>query len=1159
MRRNIRTLLMGRAWAGNALAAFLWVAPASAQQPPDAPAEVTGQDTVEDGSTSEGGLAPQADAAPQAPASTGSGAESNIPKPDTDGPKTETDTETFSKDPPPPIEPETAPPSLQQNAEEITVTGSWIKRSNLTTPVPLSLIDAQDIDLSGETDLSNLVQELPALFNSVTSQQSVDNNDTSDRISAGLALLDLRDLGTKRTLVLVNGRRHVGGRAGDTAVDINTIPAALVERVEVITGGSSAVYGADAVSGVVNFVLKKDFEGISARVQQGLSGQGDGSRTFLSLVSGLNFDKRKGNITVALQYGRESSITFGDRGFSRNNGIANDYDNPDLFIQAGESSDPAQVGQIKDPTPDVPASAIRRRGTFAISSRHGRIAPDINSDGIGDLPGQFGSREFFTDVNNNGINDLRETVLGRGVPTDDPDRGYGSLVYDGDSDRLRLFEQGVIAGQSNQFGGDGIADTLNFAEMFPSTQRFVANSTFRYDLSSAMAFFAEAKFVYSQTEINASINTFNDFLPVKVDNPYMPASLRDALLAVQQPFTEFANPQLVITRDQTDLGTGGSKIDRTTLRLVTGLEGDLPNGWSYNVAVNFGRTRELQTLRNQRVEDRWYAALDAVDDPRTAEVDPICRSDLAPEIERLRQVEAEGQLSPEETVLLARLRELNPEAPPVYTATPRPAIPRGFYTFQAGDGQCKPLNLFGAGAISPQAIDFVTVDDEREEIIEQQVVSALLTGDSSTYFELPYGPIGFAAGLEYRREFSEALPSALNRDQFIFASGDQPLEGSYNVIEGFAEVAIPVLEDLPGARLLSVEGALRVSEYSTVGTTVTTQARGTYAPTVDMSFRGTLSRAVRAPNVSELFQPLEVGFFRPRDPCDENRIDGGPNPANRRRNCREAGIQSGFIDPNTSRFEGLQGGNDELQEEVADTITVGLVLTPRWVPDLALTLDYWDIDLTDAIEFPTAQDIVNSCYDAASLDNKFCRDLERDPNTQGLSFLRRRQQNIASKRARGWDFTAGYRLVPGDWFDTDWGTFDIGFGGTYLYRRFDVRVVNDPTSKDPERGELGRPIWATNTNLRWSYEGLVLNWQTRWQAGQFLGGVEREDGNEFLPSKSSDVWVHDLGLSYSLLDRFEVFGGVNNLTDRKPIITEANFPVSGLGRYFFAGVRGQLE
>lgn len=198
--------------------------------------------------------------------------------------------------------------------EEVVVTGSRLQRRNVETPAPISVISAEAVLQSGETDISQLLRETPALNGSLPSTNSTNTGFDSDLADdTGVGRLNLRNLGSNRTLVLVNGRRHVSSIQGSSDVDVGSIPIALIERVETLTGGSSAIYGADAVTGVVNFVLKDDFEGVDYRLQTSVSGEGDSNNTFAAFTYGTNIDDGRGNITFSVEYTKQESLQARER------------------------------------------------------------------------------------------------------------------------------------------------------------------------------------------------------------------------------------------------------------------------------------------------------------------------------------------------------------------------------------------------------------------------------------------------------------------------------------------------------------------------------------------------------------------------------------------------------------------------------------------------------------------------------------------------------------------------------------------------------------------------------------------------------------------------------------------------------------------------------
>ena len=342
---------------------------------------------------------------------------------------------------------------------------------------------------------------------------------------------------------------------------------------------------------------------------------------------------------------------------------------------------------------------------------------------------------------------------------------------------------------------------------------------------------------------------------------------------------------------------------------------------------------------------------------------------------------------------------------------------------------------------------------------------------------------------------------------------------------------------------------------------------GLYAPTKDILFRGTYAVAVRAPNISELFDPPQGAFFRPFDPCDVGNLPTAPDPARRQANC-EAFFDSinfdptfgtgtySYVDPLTARFSGSISGNPELQEETATTWTVGTQITPTFLPGFALSVDYYNIEIEDSINAVDDQDIVDNCVDAATIDNPFCPLINRSSNNGGFTFLRQILLNFARSETAGVEASAQYRFSLGE------HKFTLNGSGTWVDKLNDFPDPLDLTFIDPELGEIQRPEWAARGSATWDWKGLSLTWSTTWLDRQGFRGVEIEDvgntgGDTFSPENglASDTFIHDASFNYEASDKFTVYGGVNNIFNKKPFITEQAYPVSPVGTFFFLGGR----
>lgn len=1070
----------------------------------------------------------------------------------------------------------------EEEIEEITVTGSRIARDpNLGAPVAVQSVSAEDIQLSGKMDIVEVVREIPALLTSESGDSSAspvgsafDSDNSSVLSASGESVLQLRGMGLERTLVLVDGRRHVAGAVGTSAVDINSIPQPLIERVEVLTGGASAIYGADAVTGVVNFIMKDDYEGLEFTAQGGVSSEGDGEDYRVSALWGTNFAGDRGNFTAAVDYRTREPVLQGDRAWSIDNGIGLRRSHPDLRFQDGDIladgstpnlsafystgagrfpygfSIPGTQDFIDDYTAEFgaaptltaaeqalfdravnsPALLIGRQNTFSISSEGGVIMPESYFQN-GTLPG--------LDLDGNGVDDCLDSYQGFIAFA----AGAGGCWNIDQGGNVRPYNDGLVAGAFNQFGGDGVhANGYDPNWLSPDSEQTSINLSGHYDVADDLTLFAEFKYVTSDTETLGVGTGFYDLLTVRPDNPFIPASL--------QPIA-VASGGFRITRDPQDLGGNRDLLEREMSRFVVGLEGEFQNGWGYEFSLNRGQTDITQHNRGATIMDRYWAAIDVTTD---ASGNPICRSDI------------------------------DPAAPPT-NPFDIPLFDPGYFTFNPGDGSCVPYNILnGPQGATPAVIDWLMTTEVHEYELEQTVFSGVLDGELE--FGLDAGNIAFAAGAEFRTERSTSSfddltvgicpvstpdcgAGQLVRDLPNFRQTSLVFDpeflatnsvGAYDVWDVFGEVEVPLLTGAQFAEELTFNAAARFSQYSNVGDTFTWQTGLVWTPVEDIRFRGTLSRAVRAPNITELFQPASGQTFRPTDPCDQGVIDAliannDPTAATRESNCRSDGIPDGYTDPLSARFSGVTSGNSSLSEEEADTLTVGFVFQPTFLEGLTASVDFWDIEIKDAIDFVAAQDIVDNCYDSTTFPNQFCTLLGRNrdpasPQFLGLNFLQQTQLNFGKIESAGVDFAVAYA------FELGANAFSVSVMGSKIEKLDEFFDPGDPTVVDPELGELRRPELTGNIRLNWGLGPFGVNWTSLYQDQQALSLVEIETSSfNYGPAGFADeFWSHDLSASWDVRDNIRIFGGVNNVTDETPFLTESAYPVGPRGRYFFVGL-----
>jgi iron complex outermembrane receptor protein len=983
--------------------------------------------------------------------------------------------------------------------EELVVTGSRIRLQDFVSPNPVSTLTGEAIERSGVTNVTDLMENYPALVGS-TDTQALSN--AADRGSVGLNLLNLRNLGTKRTLVLVDGRRHVAGQAGSAAVDTNAIPVALIDRVEVLTGGASAIYGADGVSGVVNFITKRNFDGLDVRAQYGWSDLGGGEESFISALGGRNFMDGRANLTVGLEYSNRDAIDPQDRDFSRVGQRETLVDNPADYPDENPGVDRADWGD-----------------TDLVFARDGRYI---------------------------------DTALGGGVYTR---AGFGPTLsgvsFQGDG---TPWQDGIYTGGFSMLGGSGTPLDLFQTELVPGLERWTGYVGGMFEIMPNHRMFADFKYNNAKTSFKSQ-PTFDYGILVPIDNPYIPASIRADALApggTAAAGTWLPTPGVLVARDNFDLGNVRREIERETFRGVIGFEGDLSPSVAYNVSYTYGQTKESNTELNNRNNLRWFAAIDAVRDPNSGNI--VCRSTLDP--------------SP------------IPDGDQFGT----PVDADAWNSVYVGGGQasgCVPINIFGEGGISPEAAVWINDEATSSAKIEQQVFSAYITGDSSQAFSLPAGPVGFVLGTEYRKEKSTDTPSD---DELLGAQlgydvtwlGQGAVEtGEFEVHELFGELAIPIVRDLPLVDSFDLNLAYRFSDYSTIGTTDTWNIGAQWRVTQDLMIRGSRARAVRAPNISELFLPQTQTFRTITDPCESDNVQAGTEF--RVANCTAAlgfdPTQVEFINTTSSSVEGVVGGNPDLKAETGDTQTLGLVFTPRFAPGLSMSLDYYRITLTDAVNLFTANTIIESCYDLEQ-PNDFCGLFTRDPNSQFVDSFQEYSVNVSSYETAGFDFSMQYLLNPVDFgVERDVGTFQFNLVANRLTKLEFVEI--DGAEASSELGFAGAPKWQANFDVTWLWNDLMVNYGFNWFDETKRFTDERRASNpNYVPDgywNWSPRETHDIQVQYTFRDRYQAYAGVNNFTNQLPdrgstgtastgaaAFTEGASPVGPVGRYFYVGMKSSF-
>lgn len=986
----------------------------------------------------------------------------------------------------------------ESEIEEVVITGSRITRFEGDFVAPVLSLGAERLEQSGNTNIEDFISEVGAL---VGSSGSFETQTTGDGAQMGVNALNMRNLGNNRTLTLVNGRRHVSSIAtGEPLVDTNTIPVALIERIDVLTGGASAVYGADAVSGAVNFVLKDDFEGFAVRSQFGMSDDGDAEDGFASFVWGSDVAGGRGNITASYEFRTQERLEIFERDYA-------------LFQRQYLVNNPAEFRKTDDP--NVPDRVLSPPG----SRNYTFTAPDGRYDILGFDP-----------------------VTGRTLTYP------SSIALGADGSPFQVGER--ISGSAH-LGGDGTPTAFFSSSLIPEQSVHAFNLLSNFDLTDSTTAFGEFKFVRSDA-VNPRSSSFTTVLELSLDNPFIPDAFDSTLARIQ-------NPAINMARDDLEMRSLNDNT-RDTTRVVLGLRGDLTDWMNYEVSANYGTTKVTTRLTNQRLEDRYFAALDAVTDPATGQ--PTCRSNLDP-----------SAVPPNDSVVSSWNPAVWGQAANM-TFTPGP------------NSGCVPFNpfvdgrqyFFTAGQLNPNdpnaASQFFITGNGRALVddgeVNQTVYNGFVAGDSSGLgFELPAGPMDFVLGAEYRKEEVSNTPDRIrsNVNGLTPLNFVRPSGASHDVTEVFTEVSAPIFEDLaPFLQSLRLDGAYRYSDWSTIGQTTAWSFGANWSLTDDFILRGSVGESVRAPNLVELFEPDNEASFRPEDVCEQANLPF--QTANTVANCA-ADLSAIGVNPATFISEspvgrpGVRGGNADLTEEISNTITAGFVYTPEFLPGLVTAVDWWEIDMSQGVLYPSADEIVERCYDQPTMDNQFCRLFTRATTGALIGIiidLEQRPVNVSNLYTSGVDFSAQYPLDLGDW-----GTVNLALNGTWLDSLKSQPTV-DPTQIEEVGQEdtlLGQqaPEWVANLNANWFRGPLSFTYRLRYQSGL---EIYREDEIARQPDISAymgtkPVRVQDIQGSYAFNSGFEAYFGVNNLTKQEPDPTYLNLPVGPRGRVVYLGISANFD
>ncbi len=955
-------------------------------------------------------------------------------------------------------------PAEQQ--EEIIVTGSRIARDVTDASTPLAIINAEEVKLSGTVNMDKVLSDQPQFV------QATNGGATANTVpagsAAGAAYVNLRGFGPTRSLTLVNGRRFaIFGP--EQVTDLNTIPTALLERTEIVTGGSSAVYGSDAITGVINFIMKDDFEGVEVGGQYGWDSSTNTPTWSADLTLGGNFGEGRGNAVVSLNYMKRDGFTRQERG---------DW----ATMPYGEGCVTAESWSntlLGTPNGSNAANCTNSGG------RMGFVF-----SGSGDIP----NGRYVLTGGQLANADVQLALAGAGLT------GLGSngFTFDDNGANQRLV---------NRPADDFNLTLFNYLQV--PQERWMLNAFTHYEFAPAATGYLE--FHFSNNRVNQQLTQANiggDFL-FDVNNPYLDASMQNLLFELDQAETgprSITQGSLTYTTTPGDgraILTAGRRLvelpyrfnvdDHNVWRTAIGMKGDLGDvsgkflrNLSYDVYWSFARSEDTSRQEGAASRSRYASALLSV------------------------------------------------------------------------GGAAPVANIFGQN-LSEAAVNAIKINATNVTNAEQQVAAATIGGEA---FDTWAGPVGFSFGVEWRTAEAEYIPDEyLRSGDVVGFNPGLPTEGDVTSKDIFAEVRIPLLVDVPGAKNLSLNGGYRSSDYDLEGVgRVSTYLYGLdYRIHDTIALRAQFQRAIRAPNIGDLYGGLQLNFSTLTDPCSSR------NTANQTPEVRalcvatgvpadavfQPGVQPDNIIPNRS------GGNPNLQEESSDTKTFGIVFTPTFLPDLAVTIDYFNITLDDAIAQlgGGAQNTLNLCYftvqDAAS---DFCQAIRRNPATGAITppySLDVLQANIGALETKGIDLNARYG------FDIGASRFNISTSWTYTdeFTVTPMQAVPENTNEcvGAYGATCGEPIpqYKGVTRLTWSLADFGVSLRHRYvdsvTTDRYIlplrrGGTPPALDTMTNPRLGARNYI-DLSFTYDVGDTAEIFAGINNLLDADPPI------VAGQGGY----------
>jgi outer membrane receptor protein involved in Fe transport len=977
----------------------------------------------------------------------------------------------------------------------ITVTGSRIKLPNLDSIEPTTTVDYRQVRERNFTNVADALNELPQIRGSVTPAGA------QGSFGQGTNFVNTYGLGSNRTLTLINGRRFVssnpatnfGNASSGTQVDLNIVPDILLDRIDIVSIGGAPVYGSDAIAGVVNVILRTKFKGIEANVTSGITEEGDNFRYNVSGLVGHDFFDGRLNLTGSVSHDQVTGLVYNSRDFLRKN-----------------------IGGVTNPT--LAQATASRTGT--ISNNDGRLNTDIgfNNSTTDGFPGTVLARDVgIPFLSSGGVITATNLACNAANRAINPASCFGlaspaALAFAPDGSLIPL-NQGTLFGANTSasgLGGDGtgVFQFNNFSQITSDLRRTIVDGFATFEVTPQIDFFVEAKHYRSRADELVQQPTFNSSLfggtsgalTFRTSNPFVSDSAR--ALLTSRGVTQFS-----ISRASTDFADLTGFNETRINRGVAGFRGDFGlfgREMNFEATVNYGKAKSKDIGQDINAQNFVNAV-----NVTTVNGQIVCTT--APTVGTTGF--ASGGLAP------------------------------------IADANCVPLNPLGFGRATQAARDYV-IEDVVTKSAQRQIVANVNVG--GTFFDLPGGGAAFNVGYEHREEKAVFTPSDFQQAGRGRSVAIVPLSGKYNLDEVFGEVLLPIISadnDIPFVSGLQVFGRGRYVDNTVNGGFFSYAAGGSYAPIKDIEFRGNYTRSFRSPAITELFLPVVNAFSTVPDICSLGTRNGGAVPLIRARNCAAflAAFPNATPDTAATATVPIQtGGNVNLENEKADSYTVGVILRPRFIPRLSMTADFVSITLKQPIASLTVAQVAGACFDNESFNasdpangNSFCSLIRRDANGKVIvdpanPAVKVGFVNGVEIAYRGVQGTVNYS-VPLSGIGLP-GSFSLGADALFTkYRQNNITGVA-PARSD---GILGDPAFAGQLRLRYANKFWGVNTTVNYTGEQLFNRLNREvgvagsgpDAREI--DKLDDYAVVSSGLFFDPSDKFRLTLSVTNLFNKQ--------------------------